>query len=353
MRSLFCSFLLILCFACDKPEPFDPADYQLNQLELAISFPAVEDGEQRELSREKLDKLNVKKIRFAEEWRFREPVAGLFNWGPIEARLNWANENGYEVLLTVQSNGPDWACSDRKNERSCVYNGNQAFNTYIDSLLIRFPNQIAKIQYGNEWQSDFWYIGSAAEFVAANNIVYQAVQEHSPTTQVVLGGFTTISLRLMAGCAGKLDKFEDDEGNLYDQAFLEANCNGQELTAGLARIDSILSLAQYDELDLHLYDDPENWDEILDHFRTLSSSPLIVSEFGGPNLNLESRSESYQAERLEYYIRKLDSLQIPEAYFFRLVEGSNNPAHENSGLLTRITKREKEAFEIFRRFSNP
>ncbi|MEL7534357.1 MAG: hypothetical protein AAFN10_23830 [Bacteroidota bacterium] len=353
MRSLFCSLVLILCLACDKPSPFDPADYQLDQLTLGISFPPVENERQRELSAEKLGDLNVKKIRFAEEWAFREAEKGNYNWGPLDARLGWANAQGYEVLLTIQSNGPDWACSDRRNERSCVYNDTQAFKTYIDSLLKRFPNQITKIQYGNEWQSDFWYIGSAAEFVEVNNLVYQSVQAYSPATEVVLGGFTTISLRLMAACAGKLQDFEDDEGNLYDQSFLDANCGGAELSAGLARIDSILALAQYDALDLHLYDDPENWDEILGHFRTLTSSPLIVSEFGGPNLNLEPKSETYQAERLDYYIKKLDSLEIAEAYFFRLVEGSNNPAHESSGLLTKITHREKETFEIFRRFSNP
>jgi len=353
MRDLFCSIILLFCFACDKPSPFDPADYQLDQLALGISFPAVEDEKQREFSAEKLAELDVSKIRFAEEWAFREAVQGTYNWGPLDARLNWVQTQGYEVLLTIQSKGPDWACSDRQNERSCVFADNQAFKTYIDSLLMRYPNQIAKLQFGNEWQSDFWYIGSAAEFIEANNIVYQAVQEHSPTTQVVLGGFTTISLRLMAGCAGQLTDFEDDEGNQYDQTFLDANCGGAELTAGLARIDSILEYALYDELDLHLYDDPENWDEILTHFRSLSNSPLIVSEFGGPNLNLEPKSDAYQAERIAYYIRKIDSLQISEAYFFRLIEGSNNPAHASSGLVSKITNREKEAFEIFRRFSNP
>ncbi|MFK7923597.1 MAG: hypothetical protein AB8H47_16690 [Bacteroidia bacterium] len=353
MRCLICLFFLTSLIACDKLGPFDPADYQLSQLELGISFPPVENEKQRSFTEEELNILNVKKIRFAEDWAFREATQGEYNWGPLDARIAWTQTNNYEVLLTIQSKGPDWACSNRQNERSCVYSNNQDFENYIVALLQRYPDQIAKIQYGNEWQSDFWYIGSATEFVEANNVLYQAVQQHSPTTKVVLGGFTTISLRLMAGCAGKLVDFTDDDGALFDQTYLDANCGDDEFVAGLARIDTVLQNAQYDELDLHLYDDPGNWDEIYNHFKTLTNKPLIVSEFGGPNLNLEPKSDSYQAERIEYYIRKIDSLQIPEAYFFRLVEGSNNPAHATSGLIKNITNKRKDGFEIFRRFSNP
>lgn len=353
MRILICSFLICFCFACRETPDFNPTDYQLDQLELGISFPPVEDEKQREFTSESLAELNVKKIRFAEDWAFREAVKGEYNWGPLDARLQWSAEQSLEVLLTVQSRGPDWACSTAQNERSCVFNNNQDFETYISNLLQRYPNQIAKIQFGNEWQSDFWYIGSAEEFVASNNVLYQAVQQYSPETKVVLGGFTTISLRVMAGCAGKLVDFTDDDGATYDQAFLDANCGENEFVEGLARIEYVLQNAQYDEIDLHLYDDPENWDEMYQHFQSLNTKPVVVSEFGGPNLNLEPKSESYQAERLAYYIRKIDSLQIPEAYFFRLVEGSNNPAHANSGLVKNITHRPKDAFEVFRRFSNP
>lgn len=344
---------VLLSFACRKPLPsFDPIDYQLNHLELAISFPPVEDESDREFSREKLSELAVRKIRFAEEWAFREAVKGEYNWGPLDRRLQWAEQTGLEVMLTIQSNGPAWACREQ-NERSCIYLDNQDFANYITALLQRYPNQLDRIQFGNEWQSDFWYIGTAEEFVASNNILYQAVQDHSPQTTVVLGGFTSISLRAMAACAGTLVNFYDDEGNLYDQATLDSICPSPEVQQVLDRIIYVLQNAQYDEIDLHLYDDPENWDEMLSHFRTINTSPLIVSEFGGPNLELEDDSESYQAERVDYYIRKLDSLQIPHAYFFKLVEGSNNPVHASSGLFTRLRKKPKEAFEIFRRFSNP
>ncbi|MEL7341859.1 MAG: hypothetical protein AAGM67_15360 [Bacteroidota bacterium] len=345
--------LSLLSFACREPlPPFDPADYELTQLELAISFPPVEDESDREFSREKLAELAVRKIRFAEEWAFREAVQGEYNWGPLDRRLQWAEQNELEVMLTIQSNGPEWACQSQ-NERSCNYRDNQEFANYLSALLQRYPNQLDRIQFGNEWQSDFWYIGTAQEFVASNNVLYQAVQTHSPQTTVVLGGFTSISLRAMAACTDKLVDFYDDEGTFYDQATLDSICPSSEAQSLFDRIDYVLQNAQYDEVDLHLYDDPENWDEVLAHFRSINTSPLIVSEFGGPNLELENDSESYQAERVEYYIRKLDSLQVPQAYFFKLVEGSNNPVHASSGLFTRLTKRPKESFEIFRRFSNP
>jgi len=39
-------------------------------------------------------------------------------------------------------------------------------------MLNRYKNQIAKIQFGNEWNLEFWYAGTAQDFVAANNILY-------------------------------------------------------------------------------------------------------------------------------------------------------------------------------------
>ena len=182
-------------------------DTCLTNLSIGISFPPVSDDTQRNFAKTHLDFLNITKIRFDESWELREPTQGVFNWQPLDDRISWANDNGYEIMLTIQSNGPAWACSSVQNGQSCVFNDNSFFQIYIDSLLKRYPNEIDKIQFGNEWQSDYWYAGNANDFIQANNIVYNAVQNYSPLTQVVLGGFSTIALRFLAGCNGYVSSF--------------------------------------------------------------------------------------------------------------------------------------------------
>ena len=325
-------------------------DTCLTVLNLGISFPPVADANQRAFAKLHLDNLGVNKIRIAEDWTFREPSPGTFNWTSLEDRLMWADSNNYEVLLTIQSRGPSWACSGIQNANSCVFNDNQDFRNYLDSLLIRYGDKISRIQFGNEWQTDFWYAGNAGQFIASNNVLFDAVQAHSPQTEVVLGGFTTISLRFMAGCNGYVSSFYDDDGILFDSTYLANNCNTPVIQSVKDRIDSVLSLARYDMLDIHLYDDVEQWDEYYLNFADTISKPIIVTEFGGPNLNYEPYTPTYQANRLFEYIKKLDSLQISDAYFFKLVQGTANTAHLTSGLIEDTNLTEKPAYFLFKSF---
>lgn len=326
-------------------------DTCLNFTTLGLSFPPVADSVQRAFAETHLDFLEVQKIRFAENWVLREPTQGNFNWQPIDDRLDWAYNNGYEILLTIQSNAPDWACSSLQNSQSCVFKDNNDFKTYIDSLLQRHPNKISKIQFGNEWQTDYWYIGNANDFIQANNVLYNSVQTYSPSTQVVLGGFTTISLRFLAGCNGYVSSFYDDDGIFYDAVYLSTNCPTPAIQNVKNRIDSVLQYAYYDIIDLHFYDDVEQWDEYYLNFSDTITKPIIVSEFGGPNMNYEPYSDTFQADRLYQYIKKLDSLQISEAYFFKLVEGTANAAHSTSGLIDDTTLLEKQAYYLFNSFA--
>ncbi len=354
MNHVFKVTLLFLIVSCSKTEvkPIEDLDFSLNYLKLGISFPPVANQEQRGFTAPLLSELNVGFIRIAEEWALREPTQGNFNWAPLDDRINWAFDNKLKVLLTIQSNGPDWACAALQNDNSCVYNNTAEFKNYVELLLQRYVGKIDKIQFGNEWQSDFWYIGTEQEFTEANNILFQVVQSYSPNTKMVLGGFTAISLRFLAGCNGKIASFYDDEGVFYDQAFLDANCGGQEFQSTSNRIQYVMNNALYDEVDIHLYDDVENWDEYYLNFKEITTKPIIVSEFGGPNMNYETYSDTFQANRLYEYIKKLDSLQIKEAYYFKLVEGTANPAHAKSGLIRGSDLEKKESFNIFKSFTN-
>lgn len=161
-----------------------------------------------------------------------------------------------------------------------------------------------------------------------------------------------MSLRVAAGCNGFVSSIQDDTGAILDAAFFAANCNTPPFLAAIARIDSIMTYSLFDIYDIHLYDDVEQWDEYFANFTDTISKPVIVSEFGGPNLNYEPYTESYHAGRVFEYIKKIDSLQILEAYFFKLVEGAANPAHAKSGLLDSASLAEKEAYFIFGSFQD-
>lgn len=149
-----------------------------------------------------------------------------------------------------------------------------------------------------------------------------------------------------------MSSFYDDDGILYDSTFLANNCATPAIITVKNRIDSVLKYAQYDMLDLHLYDDSEQWDEYYYNFKDTITKPIIVSEFGGPNMNLEPYSESYQANKLDQYIKKLDSIEISEIYYFKLVEGSANPAHSTSGLIDDSTLMPKLAYSVIKSFTN-
>lgn len=342
-------WVLLIAMSFSKAVLLGQSDTCVINTEIGISFPPVSDQAQRDFTKIHLDTLGIKKIRFAEDWSNREPTQGNFNWGPLDARISWATSNNYEVLLTIQSRGPSWACGEQ-NDQSCVFSNNAFFQTYIDTLLTRYPNQIAKIQFGNEWQSDYWYAGDASEFVASHNTLYNSVQSKSPNTAVVLGGFTTISLRFLAACNGYDIAFYDDDGTFYDSAFFANNCNDPIFIAVKNRIDSVLTYANYDYVDLHLYDDVALWPVLYENFMDTISKPAIVSEFGGPNMNVEPYSESYQAAQLYTYIKVLDSLEISEAYYFKLVEGTANTAHSTTGLIDDSTLLEKPAYYVVKSF---
>jgi hypothetical protein len=191
-----------------------------------------------------LDFLGVNMIRIAEDWALREATQGVYNWGPLDARMNWIDENNYDVLLTIQSNGPNWACNpDLQNDLSCAFSDSVAFRKYVDTLLVRYGNTITKIQFGNEWHSEYWYVGYAADFIKANNTVWESVQENAPQIEVVLGGFASGTMTSLAGCYGYLDSLRlPDENIWYQQDVIIAHCNSPEIQYIAARQDSVLTM---------------------------------------------------------------------------------------------------------------
>lgn len=139
---------------------------------------------------------------------------------------------------------------------------------------------------------------------------------------------------------------------MYDRDFLDANCTSVDFQDVIDKIDFILQNALYDEVDIHLYDDAENWGIYFQNIQTMVQKPIIITEFGGPNVNIEPTTEAYQSERLELYIRTIDALDVQEAYYFKLVEGTNNPAHSKSGLINNPELTKKANYFTFKALNN-
>jgi hypothetical protein len=119
-------------------------------------------------------------------------------------------------------------------------------------------------------------------------------------------------------------------GTLVVLILVETSTPSKALSKGKKQnIDYVFANADYDILDIHLYDDPENWPEYLSVLP--ENKPILVSEFGGPNSEFECTDAAYQAVRMEQYIDAVEQLPIIEAYYFKLVE-SDSSYHKDSGL---------------------
>ncbi len=345
MKTRFLLFLAIITlplFSCGDLELIlDGTNSVYGDTEIAVgmSFPPFANSYQIDFTVTELEQLAIDRIRIAIDWRNREPEQGEFCWDPMDIRMNAAAENNMSVFLTIASVCPDWAQLPSGSDGANMMD-EDALETFIEEVLLRYDN-IDKIQFGNEWESGTEdgtaYIATTSieKFVIYNNILYDAVQRLSPETEVVLGGLTRTypmveyfvkngaypdfsGITLANGATieyleERIDKLKTD----YDNNGIQQN------------IEYVFENADYEILDIHLYDDPENWPEYLTVLP--DDKPILVSEFGGPNSEFEETSASYQAERMEYYIDAIEQLPVIEAYYFKLVE-SNASYHQDSGL---------------------
>lgn len=354
LKTISLLLLISMIAACTPQAVSVPIDPKLNQLELGLSFPPMANQQQRSFTGKQLEALDVRRIRFAIDWRNREPEQGQYYWKPFDERMAWIAENDLSVVLTVQSVGPEWACDpELTNEKSCVYSDLEAFEAFVRTLLERYPGQIDQIQFGNEWISGFWFVGDIDAFITANNILYDVTKKVSPETEVVLGGFATGTLHALAFCEGELDYIYLGDGTYSSDRSL---CEIDEVQRGYDRLNGVVENAKFDLVDLHFYDNAEDWPVEYEVIQAYFPDDMkyIVTEFGGAHLGQEHYSDPYQAERLMLYIETLDAMGIEEAYYFKLVEGgSANQYHMKSGLFTNLYlfKRKKPSFAVFQAYS--
>jgi len=304
-----------------------------------MSIPPFSNTTQINFTVSELEKLAIDRIRIVVDWRNREPEEGNYYWDPMDERMNAAEDNGLSVLLTIASVCPDWAVLPLNDDNACLFD-EDAFDLFVDTLLLRYPG-IDKIQFGNEWEAGteegttYTNETSVRKFVDYTNILYNSVRELSPETNVVLGGLTRtfpiVEYYLNEGLYPDLSEIDlkksvtiEDMNSRLDR--LKTNYDSKNIKQN---IDYVFENARYDMIDIHLYDDPENWADYLSVLP--KDKPIIVSEFGGPNSEFENTDPDYHAERMEDYIDAIEALPIIEAYYFKLVE---SPAsyHQDSGL---------------------
>ncbi len=349
-------FPVILLFSCAGQETLEirsSSVYGKLEILAGISFPPYSGRREIGFTIRKMQELSLDRMRLDVDWRYREPEKGVFYWKPMDLRMEKAHENHIALFLTIPSQAPPWAALPPGKDGSSRFD-EEALKHFIEELLLRYDN-IEKIQFGNEWETDhpdspaYGDYDSIKQFVLYNNILYDSVKRLSPETQVVLGGLTRTYPMMEAFV--QEGRYPDFSGLELAKGATEEYLRGRiDKIAGdykardvKGNVEYVLKNARYDMIDIHLYDDPENWSEYLSVLP--EDKPVVVSEFGGPNSEFESTAPSYQAKRMADYIAAIEGLPIVEAYYFKLVD-SDLSYHRDSGLY-RANLRPKPAKDVF------
>ena len=325
------------------------------EMELGISFPPMDGAAARALVDEQFEALGIRLVRFSVHWGSIETQRGRYDWSTFDQRMSWIAENDYSLLLTVRSHGPEWAVS-QASQRGASIQDEEAFTSFVRALLERHSDKVAKIQFGNEWSSEMWYPASAEDYVRQNNAFYQLVKEVSPQLPVVLGGIQRVALAGLAVMDGRIGSVRLAGGKSVSEKTPRIQ---SQIAETRHRLDHVLEHAHYDAVDLHLYFDPENWGHYVDVIRDrVSDKPILVSEFGAPNVKWVDRgglTEEVHAEALRTSLETLARAEVQEAYLFRLVQKFPGPAYGDhptgaSGLLD-TGHRRLLAWDVFRSFA--
>ncbi|MDY6874359.1 MAG: hypothetical protein SVR81_10445 [Chloroflexota bacterium] len=318
---------------------------------IGASFPPVATQRDLRFTIKNLQALNIDRVRINGDWFYREPSKGVYDWEALDLRINTFSENGFLIFLTIPANGPDWACGQSTDQGSCAITDEDGFARFVTALVKRYEGKISKYQFGNEWDNGDWFPGSAVEYTRLNNLVYSIVHQYSADSSVVLGGLTSAYPVLTTLC-------ENGQPILFEGMQLKRNvdlegmikrkvCTQESLKS---RVEYVLKNANYDLVDLHLYDVYGYWPLFVSAITSRTDKPLIVSEFGGPSSEYERYSQAYQAAQLEKYLMTLQTLPIEEAYHFNLVD---NPLtyHNHSGLFT-VLRIKKDAYFVMEKWLN-
>jgi len=346
------TFVLLLAavslVSCAAPFPYDDYGYAVTDLELGIAFPGVSSPEALQKTIAALTDFSQSYVRIGEHWSLRETADDVFSWGPLETRLDAFSAAGIKVLLSIESHEwPAWLSSTGAHSETATLD---QFRYFVRELLRLYGDRIEYIQFGNEWnwEIDTYFAGDENAFIDYTNILGEEVTSWrnsvSGSTPVhVLGSFA--GGNQLAYDQGLLSSIVIDGTPVYTEKVSAYGALPQSERVTV-RTRHVLQDAAFEMLDIHLYDNVQDWDKSVSAYQQAladvgkSSLPLIVSEFGGPwatDLYPEfgKPSPNILADRLVSYVHTLDGLPVSVAFFFKLNESSEPEYHNDSFLIDR------------------
>jgi len=342
------------------PFDIDAHDFRLNRLVLGIAFPPLQGESDVAATVARCRELGIRRIRYQESWTNREPERDVFDWKPMDARIDGLHRAGIRVLLTLGGQEwPTWLGSDGGHREAATL---AQFREYVSALLRRYAGKIDRIQFGNEWnwEIDAYMGGDESAYIEYANILYEETMALPAAARptVVLGSLN--GLAFVAFDQGLIGSIVIEQREPYQKQIARYRANPDR--ALTRRAERILGRAQYEMLDIHLYDDYGNWPAYLRAIRNLeqkikgTNHPILVSEFGGPfPRDLTAvyggrPAPSVLAGSLINYLRTLDAMELTEAYFFSLAEDPDR-YHRDSYLID-SKGRKMPAYEVLRRFGD-
>ncbi|MEJ6394288.1 hypothetical protein V8J82_13540 [Gymnodinialimonas sp. 2305UL16-5] len=308
---------------------------------IGIAFPPVRDADQMAFSLEALGALDIGHVRIAEAWERRGLTPSEADFEPLLRRLQALEAAGIDTLLSVELRAPEAACG-LSNEHACVIRDDAPFEAYLTILLRVAGPHIDAIQIGNEWDTRF--PGTTRDFMAIHDRAASVIRAERPDLTLVLGGISGRAGLSHALCfVGAHPEIPGIDWAQMRHRFCLRGAPRNEATQ--AAVAAVLALADYDVVDLHLYDAPGLWPEAVGWLRSHSAAPIWVTEFGGPSQDYEPQDPDYQATRIRAYLDVIATLPIARAYYFKLTDDPNS-YHAHSGLYD-IDGQPKPALAVF------
>ena len=230
-------------------------------------------------------------------WYEIEPIKGEFNWEKIDYYLG---EVGNEINLLLELR----LCNDWASVGGCEKNlaGSPLkeehwddLDNFLKLLVRREGNKVKYWSIGNEMEiENFWCCTfckteeeSAEEYLKILKRAYNVIKEADDDAVIVLGGFTG----------------NWKNGTNVNPEFVEYVLkNGKDY---------------FDILDVHLYGDPETYEERIQWFIELMSKygyskPIWSTEMGGPDIRscLESNMSGSRDKSLEEIITENECARV-------------------------------------------
>ena len=301
--------------------------------EYGLSFPPVQDLLQVSLTTTHMDTLGVSTLRFSDNWKLREATQGTYTWNPLLKRLVALRSAGKNVFLTLESDGPAWSCNlAKRNERSCAVRDTAQFRKFVSDWLDVVEPFVIGVQFGNEWQTSYWYAGTFADFSVSSTIFNQEAGIRGiPST---LGGFSIGTVRFMTACGGGISFYLDDNGNKLYNPKLAIACQSPSNKKMINGTDSVIKATISPTIDMHLYGDVENWGRYVRYFKSkYPVKVLTVTEFGAVSARYEPQGENYRTRKMKAILDTLKNQPIEKALLFQLFENAESTSAFRSYLI--------------------